>query len=149
MTRATPVNRRTALTAAAGAAAMLGLAACSSGTAESGAPTPTAPGGGVSPTNGGQQGLVALASIPVGEAVAANIGRKPIVVARPTADTVAAFTAICTHMGCTVNVDGAVLKCPCHGSQYNALTGAVTRGPAAENLAAVPVTLVNGEVVAS
>ena len=68
-------------------------------------------------------------------------------VARPTDTTAAAFTAICTHMGCTVNVDGAVLNCPCHGSRYNALTGAVTRGPAPRNLAAIPVRVVDGEVM--
>jgi Rieske Fe-S protein len=71
----------------------------------------------------------------------------PIVVARPTAGTAAAFSAICTHMGCTVTAAGKQLDCPCHGSQYNAATGAVLRGPAPKPLRAVAVHVVDGKVV--
>jgi Rieske Fe-S protein len=39
-------------------------------------------------------------------------------------------SAICTHEGCTVQGSGGALSCPCHGSGFNAVTGAVTRGPA-------------------
>ena len=45
-----------------------------------------------------------------------------------------AFTAICTHQGCTVNaVADNVISCPCHGSQYDA-SGRIRKGPAPKNL---------------
>lgn len=40
-----------------------------------------------------------------------------------------AVSPICTHRGCTVEAQGAVLVCPCHGSTYSR-TGTVLRGPA-------------------
>ncbi|MEN8375366.1 MAG: Rieske 2Fe-2S domain-containing protein [Gemmatimonadota bacterium] len=43
--------------------------------------------------------------------------------------THAALSPICTHQGCTVDIAGAQLVCPCHGSTYER-TGAVVRGPA-------------------
>ena len=45
----------------------------------------------------------------------------------------AALSSICTHRGCTVDLAGPGLKCPCHGSQYDR-EGRVTRGPAARSL---------------
>ncbi len=45
----------------------------------------------------------------------------------------AALSPICTHLGCTVEVAGARLLCPCHGSAY-ARDGAVLRGPAEREL---------------
>jgi nitrite reductase/ring-hydroxylating ferredoxin subunit len=140
-----PLSRRAAIAAGAGAAGLGLLAGC-------GSDAPAASAGGAAVTPGGSSGgtgspIVALSSITVGGAVAARIGGRPAVVARPTDTTAAAFSAICTHMGCTVNVDGAVLVCPCHGSRYDALTGAVTRGPAVRNLEAIAVHVVDGEVM--
>ena len=39
------------------------------------------------------------------------------------------MTAICTHLGCTVNAVEIGYKCPCHGSTYD-LDGRNTGGPA-------------------
>lgn len=53
------------------------------------------------------------------------------------ADGSGGFTAlspICTHRGCTVDVRGDRLVCPCHGSTYNR-GGQVLRGPAERALA--------------
>ncbi len=72
----------------------------------------------------------------------------PIVVSQPTAGTVVAFSAICTHMGCTVAPAGARFACPCHGSMYDAATGAVLKGPAPQPLAKVAVHVDGGNVVA-
>lgn len=55
----------------------------------------------------------------------------------------AALSPICTHRGCTVNLEGAQLVCPCHGSAFDR-TGQVLRGPADEPLRRFPVT-VNSE----
>ena len=65
----------------------------------------------------------------------------------PAAGTIVAFTAICTHMGCTVMPAGTEFQCPCHGSVYNAATGAVMQGPAPAPLAKIPTHVVAGEVM--
>ncbi|HEU0300071.1 MAG TPA: ubiquinol-cytochrome c reductase iron-sulfur subunit, partial [Longimicrobium sp.] len=43
--------------------------------------------------------------------------------------TFTVLSPVCTHLGCTVNIEGALLVCPCHGSTYDR-SGAVLRGPA-------------------
>jgi nitrite reductase/ring-hydroxylating ferredoxin subunit len=53
---------------------------------------------------------------------------------------------ICTHLQCTVNVEGAQLLCPCHGSLYDR-QGNVLRGPAERPLRRYPATAVGGELV--
>jgi thiosulfate dehydrogenase (quinone) large subunit len=40
-----------------------------------------------------------------------------------------AFSAVCTHAGCTVGYDGSQIYCPCHGGTYSPETGEVTGGP--------------------
>ncbi len=74
---------------------------------------------------------------------------KPGIVTRLSSTSAVCFSAICTHMGCTVAPKGAELDCPCHGSRYNIKTGAVLNGPATEPLAKIPVTVSDGKVVAS
>ena len=53
-----------------------------------------------------------------------------------------ALSAVCTHLGCTVNQDasGPGFHCPCHGSQFNN-NGAVTGGPAPKPLSWFQVSL--------
>ena len=88
--------------------------------------------------------------MPVGGAVAAkDSGGADIIVAQPTAGKVVAFSAICTHQGCAVAIAKPTeLDCPCHGSKFNALTGAVLNGPATAPLPAVPVKVSGASVVA-
>ena len=46
-----------------------------------------------------------------------------------------AFDDTCTHMGCSLargKLDGAIVTCPCHGSQFDVTSGAVIRGPAVQ-----------------
>jgi thiosulfate dehydrogenase (quinone) large subunit len=54
----------------------------------------------------------------------------------------AAFDAVCPHAGCTVGYSSAqkVIVCPCHGSRFNAATGAVEQGPAASNLRTIKIS---------
>ena len=40
-----------------------------------------------------------------------------------------AISAVCTHLGCTVNKTGENYECPCHGSRFNN-GGYVLKGPA-------------------
>ncbi len=57
-----------------------------------------------------------------------------------------AVSPICTHRGCTVDVSGARLVCPCHGSTYDR-SGQVLRGPAQRALRRFPVTRSGDELV--
>ena len=62
--------------------------------------------------------------------------------------TVHAFTAVCTHQGCLVReVRDGEIHCPCHGSAFDATTGAVVQGPADEALEPVDVVVRDGEVI--
>ena len=56
----------------------------------------------------------------------------------------------CPQLGCKPNfcITNYWFECPCHGSKYNALTGAVINGPAALPLAPVAVSVKDGKVVA-
>jgi Rieske Fe-S protein len=60
-----------------------------------------------------------------------------------------AFSAICTHLGCTVAPAGNQYHCPCHGSVYDAFTGSVISGPAPRPLAKIAVAVESGQVVAT
>ncbi len=51
-----------------------------------------------------------------------------------------AVSPTCKHRGCTVDVAGERLECPCHGSQY-ARDGSVLRGPTQEALDRYVTTL--------
>jgi Rieske Fe-S protein len=110
----------------------------------------TPAGGGGGAVVGGSGTLVALADVPVGGAVAVTTpAGDPVIVSQPTAGTAVAFSAVCTHQGCLVAPRGADLICPCHGSVFDAKTGAVLQSPATRPLPSVPVTVQNGEVVES
>ena len=60
----------------------------------------------------------------------------PGIVIQARAGQFVAFDAVCPHAGCTVGYDNSqrIIVCPCHGSLFNASTGAVEQGPAASNL---------------
>lgn len=51
-----------------------------------------------------------------------------------------AASAICTHLGCTVNLAGEGFHCPCHGSVFDK-SGRVLSGPAPSSLAWFLLTL--------
>jgi thiosulfate dehydrogenase (quinone) large subunit len=59
-----------------------------------------------------------------------------------------ALSAICTHAGCEVAYQGGVLYCPCHGSRFDATTGAVIQGPAVTPLPKRRVIESGGEIYA-
>ena len=48
-----------------------------------------------------------------------------------------AVSSVCTHRGCTVDLGGPGLACPCHGSHYDT-AGRIRKGPAPENLPVPP-----------
>lgn len=62
---------------------------------------------------------------------------QKVVVTQPKQGDFKAFSAICTHMGCTVSkVQSGSILCPCHGSKFSAADGSVQGGPATSPLAA-------------
>ena len=62
--------------------------------------------------------------------------------------TYAAFSAICTHNGCTVAYvkKASKFQCPCHGGLYDAKTGKVLGGPPPAPLPAIAVKNVDGQI---
>jgi rieske iron-sulfur protein len=64
-----------------------------------------------------------------------------------------AFSAICTHLGCTVlpNLTEGNILCPCHASLFDpAQDAAVIRGPANRPLPALPIEVSDdGQIVAA
>ncbi|WP_327357145.1 Rieske (2Fe-2S) protein [Streptomyces sp. NBC_01304] len=158
-------SRRTVLAAGAAAA----LAGCSkygdeggggeaptapSATATPGSPTPAEPEpSGDGPTSGKPpKGEASSEQPPAGEELAktsdVEVGGgkifkdKKIVVTQPTAGDFKAFSAVCTHAGCTVNdVSGGTINCPCHGSKYRIADAAVADGPAPAPLSPQQITV--------
>jgi len=137
-------SRRHVVAAVAGAGGLAALAACGGGSSSSaGSAGGSAAGAGAAGTV-----LTPLSDVPVGSSVSAkDSAGKPLLVSQPSAGKVVAFSAICTHQGCTVAPAGAKFQCPCHGSMYDAATGAVLQGPAPKPLTQVPVHVASGNVV--
>jgi Rieske Fe-S protein len=128
--------RRTFLKGAAASCGVGLLAACGGGedTAAAGGGDADAP-------------LLKLDEVPVGGAKAVTAGNgDKVIVTRPTEDEAVAFSAVCTHQGCTVAPDDEQLTCPCHGSQF-ALDGTVKEGPADKPLESYAVKVVDGQVL--
>jgi cytochrome b6-f complex iron-sulfur subunit len=153
--------RRPVLLGGLAAAATTALAGCGGGdqtatsdsspsVASSSGTSGSASASGGSGDSGGSGGasLVAVSDVPVGGSVSAKTADgKPILVSQPKKGDVVAFSAICTHKGCTVNPAGKQFKCPCHGSVYDAATGKNVGGPAPSPLAPVTVHVEKGKVV--
>jgi len=92
--------------------------------------------------------LADISAIPVGGGLI--VDNPPVVLVRGSAGDVHAFSAVCTHQGCTVDrVSGGRILCPCHGSSFDATTGAVTGGPAPRPLPVIHVVVQNGTVYTS
>lgn len=86
------------------------------------------------------QELAATSDIPVGGGKIFK--EQKVVVTQPKKDEFKAFSAICTHLGCTVtSVSGGTINCPCHGSKYSIEDAAVEAGPAPRPLPAEKITV--------
>ncbi|MGH3119293.1 MAG: Rieske (2Fe-2S) protein, partial [Gaiellales bacterium] len=51
---------------------------------------------------------------------------------------------VCTHRQCPLakgDLEGTIVTCPCHGSQFDVTSGAVLSGPAEESVPSYPVRI--------
>ncbi|MFB7662462.1 ubiquinol-cytochrome c reductase iron-sulfur subunit [Kitasatospora sp. NPDC056138] len=112
-------------------------------TATPGTPGTTAPAAPApSPAASGKVS-VAVSAVPVGGSaqVADPSSGDAVYIVQPKAGQYCGLSAVCTHSGCTVNAPkGGQLYCPCHGSRFDAATGAVINGPATKPLPRYTVT---------
>lgn len=120
---------------AAGAAAVTATAGCA-----------TYGGSQAPPPEAGK--LADTRDIPVGGGTV--FPKQKVVVTQPEAGVFKAFSAVCTHQGCTVGeVSGGTINCPCHGSKFHVADGTVAHGPAGSPLPVVGVTVTDGSIALS
>ena len=128
--------------AAAGVTVLAGCGTSSAGSSTAGGAAGGAAGG------GGSAVSVPVSDVPVG---GGTILQNPaIVVTQPSQGTFEAFSAICPHAGCPVAaIQGGLIICPCHGSEFDIATGDVKAGPAPPGLAKLTATLSGSSVEVS
>ena len=125
--RATLVTGALASTAA--------LASC----AEGGGTTVTAPDGTVD--------MAAASSVGVGKATKLTRGTTTVIVAQPSEGQYKAYSPVCTHQGCQLQVqDSNRIVCPCHGSEFATADGSVLHGPAETPLKTYSVQVKDGRI---
>ncbi|NVM97860.1 Rieske (2Fe-2S) protein [Arthrobacter sp. SDTb3-6] len=116
-----------ATTAVTGGACALALAGCvpaaPSGPSAGKVPLPI-------PKTGKPVRVGQLSQLAVGTTAAGTANGVNVVLFRPDATTVLAYSDVCTHAGCAVAPDGTDFKCPCHSSVFNGADGTVVSGPA-------------------
>lgn len=124
------VLERGALVGAAGLAS-LGLAGCTDAIRnEENAPSHHLGG---TPTR-----AIETAELPVGDSASVQLRGRVLLLHRSAEDTVHAYSAVCTHQGCTVGLGERqgepTFACPCHGSHFDVVTGVPYGGPARKPL---------------
>jgi thiosulfate dehydrogenase [quinone] large subunit len=73
---------------------------------------------------------------------------QPDIVVRHDDGSLSAFSAVCTHAGCTVGYQGGQIVCPCHGGTFDPSSGAVVSGPPPSGLARRRVVEKGGRIYA-
>jgi Rieske Fe-S protein len=93
--------------------------------------------------NGSRLNQLIVTRVPVESMAEATLARS--------AEGIVAYSGVCSHTGCDVtdwNTEFARFQCPCHESQYDPGDAArVVGGPAPWPLAALPLKLVEGEII--
>ncbi|HEY8471970.1 MAG TPA: Rieske (2Fe-2S) protein [Natronosporangium sp.] len=119
-------SRRAVL--AAGAGAVGALAGCEVYGDESAAPPPAQPAGGSGESGGGTV-VATTDQVAVGGGLL--VGEHGIVITQPTEGEFRAFSATCTHQGCTITeISDGTINCNCHGSRFSIEDGSVVQAAA-------------------
>ena len=79
-----------------------------------------------------------------------RFGSRPGLLVRTPQGDLKAFSAVCTHLGCTVQYDdqASVISCACHNGKFD-LNGQVISGPPPKPLEAYKVNVRGDDVVVS
>ncbi|MCF3965435.1 Rieske (2Fe-2S) protein [Streptomyces fuscigenes] len=129
------VTRRTVVAAAGAAGLSAALVACGNGSdSASGSDGPSGSDGATAGSAKESGGVLAKKS-DIPEGGGKIFADQKVVVTQPKADEFKAFSAVCTHQGCTVaSISDGTIQCPCHGSRYSIVDGSVKGGPAPKPL---------------
>jgi nitrite reductase/ring-hydroxylating ferredoxin subunit len=137
-----PGTEPQAAPATTSAAAGTGMAGTTTGPSSSSAPSNSAA------AAGGATGTVlgSASEVPVGGGMVFTAAK--VVVTQPVKGEYKAFSAVCTHVGCTCNVVASgTINCPCHGAKFNITTGAAVAGPTSVPLPARTIAVADGKIM--
>lgn len=89
--------------------------------------------------------------LPKGSALMFKFGSKPTLLIHHLDDTWVALTAVCTHLGCTVEYqpEKNIIHCACHDGSYDPKTGSNISGPPPKPLKSYKVAVTEAGVVVS
>jgi nitrite reductase/ring-hydroxylating ferredoxin subunit len=86
-----------------------------------------------------------------GEVNSYSVGDRQVAIANLGGD-LRAFDDVCTHQQCSLaegDLEDTIIQCPCHGSEFDVITGEVVEGPAAEPIDVFDVREETGEIQVS
>lgn len=91
--------------------------------------------------------VISERDVPEGEAKFFEYAGSSAVLIRRRGAGLAAYSAVCTHLGCIVQweKERQDFLCPCHGGHYSA-DGAVTAGPPPKPLKKLPFAVSGGNI---
>jgi cytochrome b6-f complex iron-sulfur subunit len=89
--------------------------------------------------------------LPKGSVLMFKFGSSPALLIHHEDDRWISMTAVCTHLGCTVQYEPEAdrIHCACHGGVYNPYTGANVSGPPPKPLKLFKVAVGDAGVVVS
>jgi cytochrome b6-f complex iron-sulfur subunit len=89
--------------------------------------------------------------MPTGAALMFKFGSSPAMLIHGADDSWVAFSAVCTHLGCTVQFEPQMnrIHCACHGGVYDPHTGKNVSGPPPRPLKSYKVKVAADGVVVS
>jgi Rieske Fe-S protein len=111
-------------------------------------PAASADASGEAATGTGGSAIAQESDVAPGSAVKFKDRGKDAVLVHLDGGEFVAYSAVCTHAGCTVAYKDGQLACPCHGSLFDAANGAaVISGPAQTPLPEIPIDVRDGQIV--
>lgn len=89
--------------------------------------------------------------LPAGSVLMYKFGSRPAMLIHHENGKWVSMTAVCTHLGCTVQYEPQAdrIHCACHGGVYNAYTGANVSGPPPKPLTTYKVAVSDTGVLVS